>query len=69
MLLLLLAPTLVELPLNLVSIADAYTVGTYPFWSVALAGLFTVFSVGAIVGLVLAGRGAEAVSAASSGRC
>jgi hypothetical protein len=63
-LLLLLAPTLVELPLNLVSIADAYTAGTYPFWSVALAGLFTVFSVGAIVGLVLAGRGAEAVSAA-----
>ncbi len=38
--------------------------GTYPFWSVALAGLFTVFSVAAIVGLVLAARGAEVVSAA-----
>ena len=63
-LLLFLAPTLVELPLNLASIADAYGAGTYPFSSVALAGLFTAFSVAAIVGLVLAARGAEAVSAA-----
>jgi hypothetical protein len=63
-LLLLLAPTLVELPLNLVYIADAYSAGTYPFSSVALAGLFTALSVAAIVGLVLAARGAEVVSAA-----
>ena len=63
-LLLFLAPTLVELPLNLVSIADAYSAGTYPFSSVALAGLFTAFSVAAIVGLLLAARGAEVVSAA-----
>jgi len=63
-LLLFLVPTLVELPLNLVYIADAYSAGTYRFSSVALAGLFTALSVAAIVGLVLAARGAELVSAA-----
>jgi hypothetical protein len=63
-LLLFLAPTLVELPRNLALIADAYGTGTYPFSSVALAGLFTVLSVAAIVGLLLAARGAEFVSAA-----
>ncbi len=63
-LLLFLAPTLVELPLNLVFIADAYSAGTYPLSSVALAGLFTAFSVAAIVGLLLAARGAEGVAAA-----
>ena len=63
-LLLFLVPTLVELPLNLVYIADAYSAGTYPFSSIALAGLFTALSVAAIVGVVLAAKGAEFVSAA-----
>jgi len=62
--LLFLAPTLAELPQNLAAIADAYSAGTYPFSSVALAGLFTALSVAAIVGLLLAARGAEFVSAA-----
>ena len=63
-LLLFLAPTLVELPLNLAFIADAYGAGTYPLSSIVLAGLFTALSVAAIVGLLLAARGAESVAAA-----
>jgi SecY len=62
--LLLLAPTLVELPLNLALIADAYSTGTYPLSSVVTAGLFTAFSVAAIAGLLLAARGAQIVAAA-----
>ena len=63
-LLLFLAPTLVELPLNLAFIADAYGAGTYPLSSIVFAGLFTALSVAAIVGLLLAARGAESVAAA-----
>jgi preprotein translocase subunit SecY len=63
-LLLFLVPTLVELPLNLALIADAYGSGTYPFSSIVLAGLFTALSVAAIAAILLAARGAEAVTAA-----
>ena len=59
-----LAPTLAELVPNLAAIAAAYDAGEYPFSGIVYAALFTAFAVAAIVGIVLAARGAAAVSAA-----
>ena len=59
-----LAPTLAELVPNLAAIAAAYDAGEYPFSGIVYAALFTAFTVAAIVGIVLAARGAAAVSAA-----
>ena len=59
-----LAPTLAELVPNLAAIAAAYDAGEYPFSGIVCAALFTAFTVAAIVGIVLAARGAAAVSAA-----
>ncbi len=59
-----LAPTLVDLPINLAAIADAYSGGTYPLSSIVLAALFTAIAVAAVVGIVLAARADAATSAA-----
>jgi preprotein translocase subunit SecY len=59
-----LAPTLAELPWNLSTIAQAYDAGQYPFSAIVYAALFTAFTIAAVVGIVLAARGAPAVAAA-----
>jgi preprotein translocase subunit SecY len=68
-LLLFLAPTLVDLPFNLLAIADAYSGGTYPLSSIVLAGLFTAFAVAAVVGLMLAARGPAGGTKATAAAC
>ena len=68
-LLLFLVPTLADLPFNLLAIADAYSGGTYPLSSIILAGLFTAFAVAAVVGLVLAARGAAGATKATAAAC
>ena len=59
-----LAQPLAELPPNLAAIAAAYDAGQYSLLAVVRSAMFTALAVAAVASLVLAARGAAAVSAA-----